>query len=69
MYRPIDGQMLITHYTKQKTTNCELGGGLGSGDGTDFVVWERGAGGAGPDEKWQNTVRSTARSSKLAGNL
>ena len=30
--------MLITHDTKKKTRNLELGGGLKSGDGGDDVI-------------------------------
>ena len=30
--------MLIAEYTKNKTRNLELGGGLESGDGGDYVM-------------------------------
>ena len=57
--------MLITQDTKNGTRNLELGGGLESGDGGDCVIWieeleEQ------VSERWQDTLRSTARSSKLA---
>ena len=50
--------------TKNKTRNLELRGGLESGDGGDDVIGI-GTGGTGLGERWQNTLRSTARSSKL----
>ena len=48
----------------QKKRDLELGGGLESGDGGGYVIeneeQEKGLG-----ERWQNTLRSAARSSKL----
>ena len=34
----IDSEMLITQDTERKTRNLELGGGLESGDGGDYII-------------------------------
>ena len=63
--RSIDG---CSSRRTQKTRNLELGGGFESGDGGDYVIRDWRAGGADLGEGWQNTLRSTARSSKLVKN-
>ena len=49
----------------QKTHNLELGGGSERGDGGQFVIGIEEHEKQVSSKRWQNTLRSTARSSKL----
>ena len=55
--------MLITKDTKNRTPNLELGGGLESVDGGDCEIGIEELEKQASAKMWQNTLRSTARSS------